>query len=327
MMEWRCSHVSLVCVALLLGCSGSPRQGDAGQAATSQTPAYYVYVTNEKSGDLSIIDSDTLEVVATVPLGKRPRGIHAGPDGKTIYVALSGSPPAPPGIDESTLPPPDRSADGIGVFDIKERKLVKLIKSGPDPEEFALSKNGSLLYVSNEDAALMSVVDLSKDEVIKSLPVAGEPEGVTLSPDGSFVYVTSEEEGKIFVIDTATAEIIKSFDVGPRPRSVAFRPDGAKGYISLETVGQIAVVDALKHELVKILSLEKGNRPMQVQMAPDGARAYVSTGRGGNVAVVDTATDEVVSVFATGGTRPWGLALSPDGKMPHCSTYPMKTRH
>ena len=55
-------------------------------------------------------------------LGKRPRGIHASPDKKTIYVALSGSPIAGPGVDESTLPPADKTADGIGVFDIKERK-------------------------------------------------------------------------------------------------------------------------------------------------------------------------------------------------------------
>ena len=126
------------------------------------------------------------------------------------------------------MPPPDRSADGIGVFDVAENKLVKLIKSGTDPEEFALSKDGSLLYVSNEDAALASIVDLSTDEIIKSLPVAGEPEGVTLTPDGSFVYVTSEEEGKLFVIDTAKADVIKDFEVGPRPRSVAFLPTAAK---------------------------------------------------------------------------------------------------
>jgi len=300
--------------ALLASCGGSPSEGDGGAAVESPPePGYRIYVTNEESGDLTIIDSATLAVVSTVPLGKRPRGIHASPDGKTIYVALSGSPPAPPGVDESTLPPPDRSADGIGVFDVGAGKLVKTIKSGTDPEEFALSKDGRLLYVSNEDAALASIVDLSTDQVIKALPVAGEPEGVTLSPDGSFVYVTSEEEGKIFVIDTAKAEVIKNFEVGPRPRSVAFLPNGTKGYVSLETVGQIAVVDAVKHELIKTITLEKGNRPMKALVSPDGSRAYVSTGRGGNVAVVDTSTDELLSLIATGGTRPWGIDVSPDG--------------
>ena len=56
-----------------------------------------VYVTNEASGDLTVIDASTGSVVATAPLGKRPRGIKASPDGKTLYVALSGSPNAGPG--------------------------------------------------------------------------------------------------------------------------------------------------------------------------------------------------------------------------------------
>jgi YVTN family beta-propeller protein len=301
--------------SLFLACGGGASETAGTEAPTSPAPAYGVYVTNEMSGDLTIIDPGTMEAVSTVPLGKRPRGIHASPDGQTIYVALSGSPPAPPGVDESTLPPPDRSADGIGVFDVREGKLLRVIKSGTDPEEFALSPDGTLLYVSNEDAALASIVDIAKGEVIKALPVAGEPEGVTLSPNGSFVYVTSEEEGKIFVIDTAKFEVIKDFEVGPRPRSVAFLPNGNKGYVSLETVGQIAVVDAVKHELLKTLTLPEGNRPMQVAMASDGSRAYVSTGRGGNVAVIDTAADEVISLIATEGTRSWGLTLSPDGKV------------
>ena len=37
-------------------------------------------------------------------------------DSRTLlYVALSGSPIAPPGVDEDTLPPADKTADGIGV--------------------------------------------------------------------------------------------------------------------------------------------------------------------------------------------------------------------
>jgi YVTN family beta-propeller protein len=75
--------------AALAGCARDRRASPAG---------YRIYVTNEASGDLSVIDSTTHEVTATVKLGKRPRGIHASPDGRTIYVALSGSPFASPGV-------------------------------------------------------------------------------------------------------------------------------------------------------------------------------------------------------------------------------------
>src|SRR5262245_5944610 len=147
---------------------------------TSNTPApgsYRIYVTNESSGDLSVIDSTTLEVTATLPLGKRPRGIHAGHDRETIYIALSGSPFAPPGVDESKLPPPDKSADGIGVFDVRRSKLLRVIEGGSDPEQFDLSKDGNLLYVSNEDASATSIVDIRSGKVSATVAVGGEPEG------------------------------------------------------------------------------------------------------------------------------------------------------
>src|SRR5262244_2080614 len=124
-------YITTTVLLLLAACSGT------------NTRNYRIYVTNERSGDLTVIDAATHDVIATVPLGKRPRGIHASPDRQTIYVALSGSPIAGPGVDESKLPPPDKSADGIGVFDVAQQKVVRIIKAGSDPENFDISKDGS----------------------------------------------------------------------------------------------------------------------------------------------------------------------------------------
>src|SRR5215470_745833 len=92
--------LAVVAGVWLAGCS-KPAAETQQPAAKIEKPrgAYRVYVTNETSGDLTVIDSADFEVVGTYRLGKRPRGIHASPDGRTIYVALSGTPPAPPGVD------------------------------------------------------------------------------------------------------------------------------------------------------------------------------------------------------------------------------------
>src|SRR6266513_1691384 len=84
--------------------------------ARAESPNYSVFVSNERSGDVTIIDGATDAVVATFPVGKRPRGIHATPDGKRVFVTLSGSPQMAPGIDENRAPA-DKSADGLGVID------------------------------------------------------------------------------------------------------------------------------------------------------------------------------------------------------------------
>src|SRR4051794_22174110 len=66
---------------------------------------YQIYVSNEKSGDVTVIDGASFEAVATFAVGKRPRGIHASPDGKTVYIALSGTPiEGPPELDAQGNP-------------------------------------------------------------------------------------------------------------------------------------------------------------------------------------------------------------------------------
>ena len=308
-------RVGILAVAIVIfaGCAKQPEK----------PKGYRIYVTNERSGDLSIIDSTTHEVVSTVPLGKRPRGIHASPDGNLIYVALSGSPIAGPGVDESTLPPADKSADGIGVFDVAQGKLVKMLKSGSDPEEFDITLDGKFLYVSNEDVAGVSILDLTTEKIVATLPTGEEPEGVELSPDGKFVYATSEDAGMIYKIDTGTQKVMNSLKVGRRPRTIAWMPDGKNVWVNAENDGTVVYVDTVKNEVVETISLGEAGavKPMAVLLSKDASRLYVSTGRGKKVFVLDAKTRKVESSFEV-GQRPWGIALSPDGKTLYTANGP-----
>src|SRR5258708_5600155 len=89
---YRFRALGLVLIAL------SPLTARAGQN-------YQIYVSNEKSGDLTVINGSDNQVLGTIPVGKRPRGIHASPDGKNVYVTLSGTPiAAPPQLDAKGNP-------------------------------------------------------------------------------------------------------------------------------------------------------------------------------------------------------------------------------
>ena len=219
-------YLSLSIIACLMFSSA----GKSGANLPTRKPPITVYVTNEASGNLSVIDAANNEVIATLPLGKRPRGIHITPDKKSIFVALSGSPIAGPGVDEDSLPPPDKRADGIGIVDIDRNAFLKLMPVGSDPEQFVISHDGRKLYVANEDVGLASLVEVSSGQIVKSLEVGEEPEGVGISPDGKFVYVTSENDGTVSVIDTKDNSLVTSLKVGRRPRTIAFLPDGSRAY-------------------------------------------------------------------------------------------------
>jgi YVTN family beta-propeller protein len=172
----------LVSVALsMAACGGGQTNGTPPPTVpateTSSPPPYRIFVTNESSGDLTVIDGGTNRVAATLPLGKRPRGIKVSPDGTKLYVALSGSPLAPPGVDESTLPPADKKADGIGVVDIPTLKALTVLQGGSDPEQVAVTGDGARLVVANEDTGLASLLDIASGKILSTFPVGESPKG------------------------------------------------------------------------------------------------------------------------------------------------------
>ena len=54
----------------------------------TQASAFTAYVSNEKSNTVSVIDTDKFQVVKTIKVGQRPRGIELTKDGKFILVAV-----------------------------------------------------------------------------------------------------------------------------------------------------------------------------------------------------------------------------------------------
>jgi YVTN family beta-propeller protein len=299
-------------------------------ADDGRSPDYWICVSNEKAGSVSILDGKSHKTVATVPVGKRPRGIHPSPDGRLLYVAVSGSPiTGPPKLDARGNPifaeereeDADRSADGIAVVDLVQRKFLRKLPSGVDPEEFAVSRDGRQLYISNEDVGTVSVVNVDTGMVEHIIRVKKEPEGVALSPDGKFIYVTCETGGEVFVIDTGTNKTVAEIQVGGRPRSVAFSPDGALAFIPSETAGTITTVDTKTRKVLRAIKLPEGSRPMGTAMAADGTCLWVSTGRGGTVCALEPANGKLLHKIPV-GKRPWGIRFSPDGKLLHVANGP-----
>src|SRR3954466_7187796 len=285
-------------LALIAACSSSP-------------PKNVLYVTNERAGTLTLIDVDRQQAVGEITLGKRPRGIVLSPDKSRCYVALSGSPIAGPGVDESKLPPPDKGADGIGEVYTSTGKLVRVLRAGSDPEGVALSKDGKEAFIANEDTGQVSIVQIADGTVSESFKVGAEPEGISLTPDGKQAWATSEDAGAVYVIDLASHQVVKSIEVGARPRSIAFLPDGSRAYIPAENEGTLTVIDTGALTATRKINLGDGMRPMGQAMSPDGKQLYVSTGRSKMVLIVDTASDQVVGTIEA-GQRPWGIAVSPD---------------
>ena len=277
-----------------------------------------VYVTNEHAGTLSVIDEPSHRVVATLALGKRPRGAFLTGDGKTLFVALSGSPIAPPGVDEATLPPADKQADGIGVIDTASLKLVRILRGVSDPERVTGTPDGRRLYVASEDAGLLVEID-TQSGALRSVRVGDQPEGVALSADGATIFVGTEGDNRITAVDARSMKPAGTIPIAGRPRTIAVQGTG-RGYVAAEDGGAVVVFDTATRARRGTVHLPgDGVRPMGIATA--GKYAFVTTGRGGTLVRVDGETMEPSGSVPV-GKRPWGVAVSPDGTTVYTANGP-----
>jgi YVTN family beta-propeller protein len=308
-VTWTLAPLALLAVALL----AAPR------AESSR-----VYVSNEDGESVTVLDGDKGDVIGTVAVGKRPRGVKLSHDGLSLFVAVSGLPKCPPSTpdEECAKLKRDFQADGVAVINTATLKVTKLLKAGSDPEQFDLSANGRRLFISNEDSMKVSVLDVAGGALEASIPAGHEPEGVRVSPSGQWLLVTNETDNSVTIIDEASLQVQKTVTVGMRPRSIAYTPDSATAYVSGEgdsSVYRIAVPQG--DPAMKVLQLRKEARPMGVALDAPRKRLYVSTGRGGTVAVVGLAGYKLLTEIQV-GARPWGIALSADGRRLYSANGP-----
>ena len=270
------------------------------------------YVSNEDDGTVTVVDTQRPTALATLSVGKRPRGLALSHDGTRLYVALSGLPKCPPPMTDEDCArlPRDSQADGIAVIDTGPLRLLTVLRGVSDPERVEVSPDDRTLYVSEEDVARLAVLDVGRARVRATVAVGREPEGVRASADGRWVLVTSEEDNSLAIIDARALTRRSTVSVGKRPRDIAISPDSRTAYVSGEADASVYRV-ALPGDApaARLLELRNGARPMGLALDAAGNRLYVSTGRGGSVAVVAVADGRLVTEIAV-AARPWGIALT-----------------
>src|SRR5436189_245028 len=197
-----------------------------------------IFVTNERSDDVTVIAADSGTVLKTIAVGKRPRGVVASADGKRVYVANSNS-------------------DSLSVIDAAAltvtatQAVVKKVPVPKNPRGMRFSADSRRLFVASEQAHVVSVVSLDTLSVEKSAATGGSrPVDIALSRDGKRAWVSHGESGDVRVLDSTTLDVLATIPVGPRAWWTALTPDGSRLYVTVGRAGDVAVIDTAAGKVV-----------------------------------------------------------------------------
>ncbi|WP_376751877.1 YncE family protein [Diaphorobacter nitroreducens] len=181
------------------------------RVSTGKTPSHLwidagsrtVYSTMQDSDELVAIDISTQKIKWRTKTGAMPADVYGSPDGKHLFVGLTGS-------------------DSVEVFDIagEQPRSVQRIKTGDGAHAFRAAGDGRHLFVSNRVANTISKIDMQALRVVDGYPAPGGPDCLDVSADGRWLYVSARWARKMLVIDTVERKVARAVQVGKSPHGV-----------------------------------------------------------------------------------------------------------
>jgi YVTN family beta-propeller protein len=215
----------------------------------------HAYVANWFSGTVSVIDTATNAVSATIPVPNTLEGIAISPDGQRVYVTSRAS------------------QDAVVVIDTGTNTVLETLTGiGGAPKGIAVSPDGRLVFVTNEHIfGTVTVIDSATNMVVSTIAVGDWPSAVALTPDGTKAYVTNGGGGTVSVIDTAAYAVIGSpITVGNHPNSIAITADGTQAYVGNESGNTVSMIDIASNTVTTTIGGMSSPRGVAARPIPLG---------------------------------------------------------
>jgi YVTN family beta-propeller protein len=278
--------------------------------AQTEAQSQYIYVCNQGSASVSVIDATINELIATVDFTElgfsenaMPHHAVAEPDGSYWYVTLIG---------ENRVLKFNRENELIGQAELEVPGLM------------AMHPADDILYVGRSMSAVnppqsFGIVERSTMELLDERGLFfTRPHAIATTPDGSWTFVGSLSENQILSTNTETEESNLVNIPGTTHTFINFAvtPDGNTMIATGQVSGQLLffdISDPLNPRFTN--SVEVGAMPWHPVISEDGKYAYFANKQDNSVSVVNLDTQTVeATIDGEGLAQPHGAVLSLDGK-------------
>lgn len=291
---------ALATVAGLTACSpGANGPADDGRTATTAGPSGpgpgSLWVADEGGDSLTVVDTATNTVVATVTGIQQPHNVQVGRDGTTVYAVSGGT-------------------DTVVAIDPARYAVNAVAPTGAGPAHVIEAPNGKV-YVSDSEDGTVSVFQGPGLTPVGRIELGGMPHGLRPAAGGSVIVVANTMDDKLDLIDPATDRSTGAIDVGKAPVQVAVTADGRYAYTGIAEPPSVVKVDLVSRTVLSSAAVP--TMPVQLYLTPDektvlSANQGTSDKPGSTVSVIDTSAMTVRGLVDT-GPGPHGVVIDDTG--------------
>ena len=236
-----------------------------------------------------------------------------------IQSYLTGSMRARPDVDLNSyyVLALNKSAD-ISVIDpllgFGGSKLLTLVMMKSPGEDWLLTRDGELLFVTLPQINQVAVITTRSWKVITYIDAGARPTRITAQPDEHYVWIANDGNGKdggVTVIDKTTLKVAAQMSTGPGDHEIVISSDGRLAFVSNSGGETVSVIDI--HKLAKLDDIKVGPGPAAMGVSELSKAIYVASENDGSVTVIDERRRQVIARMKTKpGAR--SIRFAPGGR-------------
>ncbi len=260
-----------------------------------------VYVPNNVTNVIDVIDPETFKIVDTFPVEKEPQHVTPSWDLRWLWIGadqgntltkvdpLTGKKVATLKIEDpyNLYFTPDGKyaivvAERMRRLDFREPESMKLIESVTVPcrgvDHMDFSADGRYAIATCEFSGEMIKVDTVNRKYLSkiTLPNGGMPQDVKLSPDGKVFYAADMQNNGMHLIDGESFQITRFIPTGKGCHGLYISRDSKLMYISNRGEGTVTVFDLATQKEVKKWVIPGGGSPDMGGLSADGKTMWFS---------------------------------------------------
>lgn len=193
-------------------------------------------------------------------------------------------------------------------------KLLTLVMMKSPGEDWLLTRDGELLFVTLPAINQVAVITTRSWKVISYIDAGTNPTRITMQPDQHYLWVTNngnEKEGGVTVIDPATLKVAATIPTGAGEHDIILSSDNRFAFVSNRESETVSVVDVQK--LQKVNDIKVGSGPASMALSELSKAIYVTSETDGSVTVIDEQSRQVIARMKTkAGAR--SIRFAPGGR-------------